>query len=192
MSSWQCPSYHEGVLACAATEGHVWVYYHQRSGRHVSGTCLRTVQNWPHSCPGHCGRAGLGGLKTGELTQPLASCHTQERSPDTVRVMGKHPLPHRITWESWPYHLSPVQWCGQERNNLSPLHESPPEAGTRPGPGVMRAGELALPITSYNTLESGSCISLGSTVELPLLAEAWASQPRGHEYVRAGIATCLP
>ena len=31
----------------------------------------------------------------------------------------------------------------------------------RPGPGVMRLGELALSLTSCRTWESGPCISLG-------------------------------
>ena len=96
----------------------------------------------------------------------LATYITQESGRCTFWELPVSWLLRIQVWESWPYHLSPVQWCGQERNNLSPLHESPPEAGTRPGPGVMRAGELILPLTCNSTQGPTPC--MGSTVDLAL------------------------
>lgn len=42
--------------------------------------CLRAVQNWYHSSPGHHGRVGPGIVTAGELTPPLARFSTQKYS----------------------------------------------------------------------------------------------------------------
>lgn len=68
--------------------------------------------------------------------------------------------------------LGSMRWCGQGRDGqgrdtLLPTHPSLPVASRRPGPGVMRAGELSLLLTRPST--PGPAIHLGSRVELTLL-----------------------
>lgn len=54
----------------------------------------------------------------------------------------------------------------RERCLPLPLHPLPPITGGRAGPGVMRAGELILPLTCNSTQGPAPC--MGSTVDLAL------------------------
>ena len=107
----------------------------------LQGTCqcLKDVQNWSHPSPGHHGRTGPGNMRARELTPPLVSCSTWESGPHRSRVVGGPTLKIRAR-ESWPYHSS-VMWYRWERATPPPPHV----ASRRPCPGVIRAGELALP-----------------------------------------------
>lgn len=95
-------------------------------------------------------------------------------------------------WESQPCHLSPMQWNGQGRDTHLPPYPLPPAAGRRrPGPGVMRTEELALPFSS-STWESRHCSSaphLGSSGQLNLVP---GTQPAGYNTgYTSGYTTCL-
>lgn len=57
--------------------------------------------------------------------------------------------------------LSPVVAWTRERYPLLHLSPSILVAGERAGPGVMRAGEMSLPVMSCTTWESKPCISSG-------------------------------
>lgn len=67
---------------------------------------------------------------------------------------------------SWPkdasvrkltHNLSAVLWVGEERCQF-PTPCPLPSAGRRAGPGVMRVGELALPLIGHSILEKEPCI----------------------------------
>ena len=87
--------------------------------------------------------------------------------------------------------MSPVQWNGQGRATLLLPPSSLLVVGRRHDPGVMRAGELTLPLTSCSTQESGLAPYLGSTVELTLVAGTWMSQPQVQEPGGDGLTPCL-
>lgn len=109
------------------------------------GTCwfLRDVKNCPHPFPGHCERAGLRGMRAGELTPPLPPCSTRKSKPCTLLTVTGEQAPRMRTWNVWLHHL------------------------------LERAGELSLSLNSCSIQESGSCSSLGSTVEMTLVAWPW-------------------
>lgn len=70
-------------------------------------------------------------------------------------------------------HPTPSAPASQKPSSLA----SPRVAGRRLSPGVMRVEELVLPITSFNTQESGQATQLGSTVELALNGAGVAGEP---------------
>lgn len=76
--------------------------------------------------------------------------------------------PKYMSMKTWPFHSSPVLWCGWGRDPLPPPCPSPPVPGERPGLKVIRAGEQFFPFTYITMRESGSSTPPGSTKELSL------------------------
>ena len=93
-------------------------------------------------------------------------------------------------WVTWSYHLSPVWWCGQRRDNFL-SSSSPPVEDRRPSPEVIRAGELALPLTCCRIWRSRPFTSPGQYIGLSLMTEACVSQSLESGYGRAGPDPCL-
>jgi hypothetical protein len=76
--------------------------------------------------------------------------------------------PRIWAWESWPYHLPPIQWYGQRRDTILSPWPPPTVAGGRPGPGIMKAEELTLSFMHYSTQGRGPCTSPGQHRKLAL------------------------
>ena len=67
----------------------------------------------------------------------------------------------------------------------------PPVAGGRAGPKVSRTRELALPLTSYSTQESGSCISPGQHCKAGPGAAGAPGLPEGMEAGELAYLCCF-
>lgn len=90
-----------------------------------------------------------------------------------------------------PTHQPCGDWHSWGNNALSPF-SLPPAVGGRIGPGIIRKGELVLPLTdcsSYRRAGPTSC--LGSTIELTLWSGAEVRQSCEHETWRAAPASSL-
>lgn len=94
------------------------------------------------------------------------------------------------TSESWPCHLSPLQWDRQGRDKRYPTLPLPLTTCSRQEtwPWVVRAGELALFFTSCSTHENGPCSLPGQHSRADLRSRALASQG---ECGRVVPTTCL-
>lgn len=70
----------------------------------------------------------------------------------------------------WEWRAGPtphfIWWCGpgrsrEGRHSVPPIHPLPPVAGEKAGPGVKRAGELSVPVTSCSNLVNDASNSSG-------------------------------
>jgi hypothetical protein len=186
---------HSGVLACSATKGHVWVHgpaaawvcYHQRPG-HAPGlgccpgtcSCLRAVQTWPHSSPGHCGGTDPEYVRAEDLT--LCTSQLQYLRKQSLHIAGVAGEPALRVWsrESSPLPLvsQVVAWSGKRYFPLP--HPSPPMAGERPAHGVMRAESCLCSSPAAAVTRSGPYTSSGQYILVLILVGCmWVSQDKG-------------
>lgn len=91
-------------------------------------------------------------------------------------------------WESWPYYLSPVCDTAEEGipSSLSPLTTC---SRLKSVPGLMTAGEPALPLTYCSTWRAGYAPHLVSMVELALVGVVADEKAPGSESKRASGVT---
>lgn len=122
------------------------------------------VLKWPHPSFRRCKSDRPREMEVRKLTESLSSCSTQKSSPHTLLEFQKYwPCGYKHRRSVMTTHLL----CGSmDEGELFSPNSSILCCRGRPGFGVLRAGELTLPLTPCSTEESRHCTSPGQNTRV--------------------------